>query len=84
MLSLGNVPESIMRYSSVVERHPVKVDVAGSNPAISVQSVAQLVEYYFWKVEVARSSRVTLITQDIFGKKNGSIPLIDSGEYLRG
>ena len=26
----------------------------------------------------------TLITQDILGKKNGSIPLIDSGEYLRG
>ena len=26
----------------------------------------------------------TLITQDIIGKKNGSIPLIDSGEYLRG
>lgn len=24
------------------------------------------------------------LTQDIFGKKNGSIPLIDSGEYLRG
>ena len=49
-----------------------------------VQSVAQLVEYYFWKVEVTRSSRVTLIAQDILGKKNGSIPLKDSGEYLRG